>query len=184
MKFPGLLLVVGLFFSSGCERVRKLAGEISKPGAAGDAVPVVSGPKIVNLTEDDLGSFCRQRGKLTIVEYYANWNGQSLQLVPVFQTLTEEFGGRVLVGKINIETSPKFTVAQEVKSTPDLRFYSDGMLVDRIVGLPEVDEIRQRIAAQVKKLPAVTSVVAAPPVEKQLAAPMKKNWLPPGMKRR
>lgn len=45
MKFPGLLLVVGLLVSSGCERARALAGRLGK-----------SGPSIPEVAVDPMAS--------------------------------------------------------------------------------------------------------------------------------
>lgn len=184
MKFPGLLMVVGLLASPGCERVRTMAAGLGKSRPIVDVAPK---ELIVNLSADELGGFSRQKGTLTIVEYYANWNGESMQLVPILKGITEEYGGRVLVGKINIDTSAQFSTAQGVRNTPDVRLYSDGKLVDRFVGLPDDDEIRQRIEAQVKRLPPPSAPVptpaSVPPVKKRVAEPMKIDWMPPGMKR-
>ena len=186
MRFPRLLLVVGLLAIPGCERLRTWVASTGKfkPTTAAAA------PKelIQDLSADELAGFCRQRGTLTIVEYYANWNGESMQLIPVLKGITEEYGGRVLIGRINIDTFMEFAKSQMVKSIPDVRFYSDGVLVDRFVGLPDNDEIREKVAAQVAKLPSPTVAIAAPvetqAAPKSVAEPMKKDWLPPGMKRR
>ncbi len=182
MKFPRLLLVVGLLACPGCDRARTLVSSLQKPKNPTAAAPV---DLVVNLREDDVGSFCRQRGKLTIVEYHADWNGQSMQLVPLLQRITAEHGGRVLVGRIDFDKSNTFAAAQDVKNLPDVRFYSDGSLVDRFVGLPEDEEIRERINAQVKKLPVPSPAPdKAPDAVKPIVEPMKKGWLPSGLKPR
>ena len=188
MKFQRLLMVVGLLASLGCDRVRTLAETVGKSRSSNQPPPELLRVLVTNLSGNELGTFCHQRGTLTIVEYYANWNGESMQLVPVLNSITEEFGGRVLVGKINIDTAAEIAKAQDVKSVPDVRFYSDGVMVDRFVGLPDNDEIRERIAAQVKKLPPPTpkesKPASSPAAAKPVAEPAKKDWLPPGMKRR
>ncbi len=182
MKFPRLLLVAGLLACPGCDRARTLVSSLGKPKNSTATAPV---DLIVNLREDEVGSFCRQRGKLTLVEYHADWNGQSMQLVPILQRITAEHGGRVLVGRIDFDKSKTFASAQDVKNLPDVRFYSDGHLVDRFVGLPEDDEIRERIIAQIKKLPAPEAEPPkAPEAEKPIVEPMKKGWLPSGLQRR
>lgn len=182
MKFPRLLLVVGLLASPGCERLRTWAGSGKTQSPTASIAP---GELIKDLSADEIAGFCRQRGTLTIVEYYANWNGESMQLIPTLKSITEEYGGRVRIGKINIDTSVEFAKSQAVMSIPDVRFYSDGALVDRFVGLPDNDEIREKIAAQVAKLPPPTAApVGSQAAPKSVAEPMKKDWLPPGMKRR
>lgn len=185
MKFPGLLMVVGLILCPGCERARTLVGNLGKPKTTPHAPVAVE--LVTDLREADVGSFCRQRGRLTILEYYADWNGQSMQLVPIFQRITKEYDGRVLVGKLSVDKAGPFAAAQGVKNLPDVRFYSDGVLVDRFVGLPDDREIQERIEAQVRKLPAPSTPPApgkASTVPKPVAQPMKKDWLPEGMKRR
>lgn len=185
MKFPRLLLLVGLLANPGCERLRTWAGSGKTQSSTASIAP---GELIKDLSADEIAGFCRQRGTLTIVEYYANWNGGSMQLVPILKSITEEYDGRVRIGKINIDTSVEFAKSQVVMSIPDVRFYSDGVLVDRFVGLADNDEIREKIAAQVAKLPtptvAKTSPVDSQAAPRSVAEPMKKDWLPPGMKRR
>ena len=90
-----------------------------------------------------------------------------------------EHQGKVLVGRINVDKSSKLAASEGASSIPDVRIYREGKLVDKFVGCPEENDVRERIAAQVKGLPELPKKAGD-----SVTKPMAKDWVPSGLKRR
>lgn len=99
-----------------------------------------------------------------------------------------------MVGKLNVDDSRVLARKLGVQGIPDVRFYKDGVEVDKFVGSLPANAIRSKIQKHISSLPVATSApnVAAPatnapsqqPAGAQPIAPMPKDWLPPGVQRR
>ncbi len=140
-----------------------------------------AGPLVSELAGGSLNSFPVQPGRVAVVEFYADWSGRSRQLESVLRRLAPEFKGLVVVGRVNVERNKEYSNAYGVGDVPDVRIYRDGSPVDRFTGLLDDDVLREKLAKQVKSLPAKAK---AAPLRQAVTEPMKKGWMPEGMRRR
>jgi len=187
MKLTRLLLMVGLLASPACERVRQLAAGLGKKAPPATSAAVVSGPLVSEISAEAFDTFSQQRGKLAIVDFHADWCGPCRRLAPLLEKITAEYGGVVVVGEINVDHFRELASKEGVNGIPDVRIYRDGSLVDKFVGLPGEGQLRALIAKHAKGLPPPTAPTApakdAVPT-KSVTEPMRKDWMPAGMKRR
>ncbi len=69
---------------------------------------------------------------------------------PIVDELAEEFAGRAVIGKVNVDQNPKLSVHFKVKSIPTLFFFHKGEMVERFNGLvpkPNLEEILESYIA-------------------------------------
>lgn len=159
--------------------------------------PVASGngeTEIRTITEAGFESFTSTPNKLVIVDFYADWCEPCRKLSPVLDSTSREFGGVVMVGRLNVDDSRVLARKLGVQGIPDVRFYRDGVEVDKFVGNLPASEIRSKIQKHTSSLritKSASSTVAPAtngssqqPAAAQPIAPMPKDWLPPGVQRR
>jgi len=72
---------------------------------------------------------------LTLIDCWAPWCGPCLALAPTIEELAEEYAGKVLIGKLNVDENPRTAEHFQVFSIPTMLVMKDGREVDRIVGL-------------------------------------------------
>ena len=72
---------------------------------------------------------------LAMVEFWASWCGPCKMLSPTVEALAEQYEGKVLVAKVNVDEEPELARAFGVMSIPTVVFLKNGREFDRKVGL-------------------------------------------------
>ncbi len=163
-----------------------MAGQLAKKPAADVSATADSGSWVITIPQGGYDSFRLQPGKVVVIDFHADWCGPCRQLGPILEKIASDHGGKILVGKVNVDEYREIAAKEGVQGIPDVRIYRDGGEVDRFVGLPDESEVRRRLETQLIGLPQSTSAAgeAKPDPPAQAPQPMSKDWLPPGMQRR
>lgn len=69
------------------------------------------------------------------VDFYADWCGPCKRMAPIVSKLSEEFDGKVKVGKINVDDYSEIAERYNVMSIPNMKFFVGGKVVDEVVGM-------------------------------------------------
>lgn len=85
--------------------------------------------------------------KLVVIDLWAEWCGPCRSIGPSVEELAEEYEGRVIIGKYNVDDEAELSIDYKVRSVPTLLFFKKGELVDKIVGAAPKAEIKARIEA-------------------------------------
>ncbi|WP_295586786.1 thioredoxin [uncultured Oscillibacter sp.] len=72
---------------------------------------------------------------LAMVDFWASWCGPCKMLSPVIDSLAQQFDGKVLVGKVNVDEEPELARQFGVMSIPTVVFLKNGKEIDRKVGV-------------------------------------------------
>jgi thioredoxin len=174
-----------LVFMTGCDKLRDAARKLEKK--AGDTAKPAAAGQVVHLDADSFESFTAQRGKVAVIDFYADWCGPCRTLAPVLDRIAADNGGLILIGKVNVDQNRELATRQGVRSIPDVRIFRDGREVDRFVGAPNETQVRERIEAHTQGLSTAGAATReqAPAAKPQpTITPASKDWLPPGMERR
>ena len=72
---------------------------------------------------------------LAMVDFWAGWCGPCKMLSPVIEDLAARYGGKALVGKVNVDEEPELARRFGVMSIPTVVFLKNGREFDRKVGV-------------------------------------------------
>ena len=76
-----------------------------------------------------------------LVDFWATWCGPCKMIAPIVKVIADEYDGKILVGKVNVDEEPDLTMQYNVSSIPTLMVFKNGQLANKAVGYREKDEI-------------------------------------------
>ena len=76
----------------------------------------------------------KAQGGVMLVDFWATWCGPCKMIAPVIEQLAQQYGGRVIVGKVDVDQEPELAQEFGVMSIPNVVILKNGEVADRKVG--------------------------------------------------
>ena len=99
-----------------------------------------------NVTNDNAKEFMATELPI-VLDFSAAWCGPCKQLAPIIDELSEEYAGRIAVGKCDIEEADDLTMEYGIRNVPTVLFIKDGKVVDRFVGAKSKADVQAKFEA-------------------------------------
>ena len=69
-----------------------------------------------------------------LVDFWATWCGPCKMIAPIVKEIADEYDGKILVGKVNVDEEPDLTMQYNVSSIPTLMVFKNGQPVNKAAG--------------------------------------------------
>ena len=82
-----------------------------------------------------------------VVDFWATWCGPCRMVAPIIAQLAEEYDGRIVVGKCDVEENDDIAMEYGIRSIPTILFFKGGEVVDKMVGAAPKAKLQEKIEA-------------------------------------
>jgi thioredoxin 1 len=100
---------------------------------------------ILTLTKSNFDSEVKKPGAPILVDFWAEWCGPCRMVAPVLEKLAAEYGGRVRIGKVNVDDESGLAASYGIQSIPTLLLFKDGRVVEQFIGATSRDVLARMI---------------------------------------
>ena len=69
-----------------------------------------------------------------VVDLWAPWCGPCRMLGPVISALAQDYDGKIVVGKCDVDEEEEIAMELGVRNIPTILFFKNGEIVDKFVG--------------------------------------------------
>jgi thioredoxin 1 len=101
--------------------------------------------KIQTLTDANFEQTVNHTSQPVLVDFWAEWCGPCRRLEPMVDELANDYNGRVVVAKMNVDENPATPMRFSIRGIPTLLLFKGGQLVEQIVGLADKDSLKKMI---------------------------------------
>ncbi|MBM6673277.1 thioredoxin [Marseilla massiliensis] len=100
----------------------------------------------VKITTENFESY--KNGDLPlVVDFWATWCGPCKAIAPIIAELAEEYDGRLVVGKCDVEENDELALEFGIRNIPTILFFKNGEIVDKFVGATTKSKLQEKFEA-------------------------------------
>jgi thioredoxin 1 len=104
--------------------------------------------KAVEITDANFEDMVLKSDKPVLIDFWAVWCGPCRAVAPIVEEIAEEYDGRAVIGKLDVDTNRNTAMQYGIQAIPTLFLVKGGEIVDKVVGnVADKNNIRAKLDA-------------------------------------
>jgi thioredoxin 1 len=88
------------------------------------------------------------KNETVLVDFWAEWCGPCRMISPIIEELANEYKGKVIIGKLDVDSNQESSIKYGVRSIPTILTFKDGEIVDKQVGAVPKEKLKNIVDSQ------------------------------------
>lgn len=101
----------------------------------------------LEITDSSFNEAVLQSDKPVLVDFWATWCQPCRMIAPIIEQLHNEFEGKAVIGKVDVDNNQQVSIEYGIRSIPTLLIFKNGEVVDKIVGATPKEVIAEKLNA-------------------------------------
>lgn len=85
-----------------------------------------------------------------LLDFWAVWCGPCKMIAPFVAEISDEYEGKIKVGKVDVDSNPQISMQYGIRSIPTLLIFKDGKVADQIIGAVAKKSITSKLDMQLQ----------------------------------
>ena len=101
----------------------------------------------LELTDKNFKEMAVDINGVAVIDFWAEWCGPCRMIGPIIEELHHEYAGKVVVGKVDVDSNPEVSMKYGTRNIPTVLFLKNGEIVDKQVGVTTKQNFVNKIEA-------------------------------------
>ena len=97
----------------------------------------------VTITSENFKSL-KAGDKPLVVDFWATWCGPCRLVGPIISQLADEYDGKIIVGKCDVEECEELAQEFGIRNIPTIIFFKHGEVVDKMIGAQSKAKLEEK----------------------------------------
>ena len=103
----------------------------------------------VKVNDENFDTEVLKSSKPIVVDFWAEWCGPCRMVGPHVDALADEYDGKAVIGKVNVDLHGSIAAQYGVRNIPTIVFLKNGELVDKVVGAVPKEQLAEKLDANI-----------------------------------
>ena len=96
-----------------------------------------------NVTDETFDEQVIRSSIPVVIDFWAEWCGPCKQIGPALEELSEEYGEKIKIAKINVDENTEISKQHEIRGIPCFIYFEDGEPIKKQVGMQTIEQLKE-----------------------------------------